>query len=608
MSRAPLQALLAAVLAAASTLSWAADRRAPDGPDAVSAPVPLVSVPDLGLGREAAAARLETAAAAPQAAAPLAAPAPPDFEAAKTPLPAPQPEILTRAGSAEKDGGASVDDQGLRLFDGGGAKSASIDATPSAPWRSRVLLALGPRRRVSPSPSGLPVFDEVTARQLRSLSPLSAQEVDGLARWLERAKIPVTGALPYSADTTFSLELELLANRQMSEADLRPLFVEEYALSDEQWKRWRGHRELPRWAWERAHDFALERLRAALPAGWRVTTEGESAYSNTLEIHTSNSGGVFHRNTARDWEDLVAGLEKVRKAVPAGLYSAHLHIGRISLPKKKSFRSGGHESLLIDDARFAAVAVMFEGLWRPLLGHGLQAEPHASVLPSYDAILRAIHSDDPSVKFGVSSHDHWVNVSLYQPTVENRSITQLLSKTPGGAAQLDPKTLRQDLWPAFALFDMLYRAQELPFATLGLPVAAGTVTTRKQLLHFLDLAYGDDVAGKALALRRLADALQVRPSGTFASGASMRRDQLLRERYVRGGLGVVYKLHEAHDGWDEKLSEHLLADPRALDELASDLVRAQVTEREAARLFPPEMAAPLEQAMKRHANAQAATP
>src|SRR5262249_26114486 len=102
--------------------------------------------------------------------------------------------------------------------------------------------------------------------------------------------------------------------------------------------------------------------------------------------------------------------------------------------------------------------------------------------------------------------DHMVmiNPSDRYPTVENKLLSGLLRKTASGAQYMDPARLKEDLWWSFTFFELARgRGGDLPLASLGIPLTDGRRPTRKQILRFLDLAFKDDLGGKAIALRRL---------------------------------------------------------------------------------------------------------
>ena len=357
---------------------------------------------------------------------------------------------------------------------------------------------------------------------------------------------------------------------------------------------------MPRLAWKRARAFAVRRVKRTLPKGWQLTVEswGPGSGKNTLEIRTADAGGVYHENTQRDWADLVAGLRRVQEALPGGFFSAHLHIGRKSLTRKVGGVLSSARALDVDHRAFALVSLTFEGLWRPLMGHPRDRAPSSGYAP--DArFLDPRHVSERG--YSLSGHSMWLNLSWQHPTIENKSVTQLFRREIDGAGYLDADRLRQDLWPAFAAFDMVARSRDLPLASLGLPVAGGSRPTRKQLFRFLDLAYRDDAAGKAVALKKLTEeppsALPPTPEERERRDA---RAQELERAYKALGLEIVYKLHAARDGWDETLSADLLARRgKLLRRLGKDLRRARLSVEDAQALFPPELREPLARAMRR---------
>jgi hypothetical protein len=420
--------------------------------------------------------------------------------------------------------------------------------------------------------------------QLLSLSSLDEASFESLGERLEGLTLDPLAKLPLPGDTTFSLELEFLVTRQLDEKTIDGLLPPGAALTEQERQEWRAKKKLPYGKWAHVQEKVVEGVEAAAPKGWRLTHESMSFTGNTLELKTANEGEVYHENTQRDWEGLAHGLNAVQKKLPGGLFSVHLHASRRSglMPNPKKLSSA--DALAANAPRAAKVLLLLEPYWRALFNvpWPTQAEqrnwdleqPYGALDPS--APGKAVEL--------VTTHGLFANLSKTHPTVEIRLISGLIDGSRPNGRALDAATVKQDLWPAFALARLIQDAKNpLPLASLPLPTFDGKLS-RKGMARFLDIAYAGDPAGKALALRTLR---AYRARGGYAAADAARRRAGLEQAYEDAGLGVVFELHQKYGGYDEKLEFHLAQDGGALmKRLAEDLSHSSLDRHQMAALFP----------------------
>ncbi|MDX6769644.1 MAG: hypothetical protein SF051_08940 [Elusimicrobiota bacterium] len=484
-------------------------------------------------------------------------------------------------------------DTGPVLASGGRLSSWTRRAASLAPASLRSGARHGrapPAALAGPAPAAGAALDAATVSELGELSRLEPQRAAALVERLRGVDVPEPRALPYGDKDTFSLELEFLVKRQLDAAAMSRLFPAGRLDADE-WSRWDRAGQLPARAWSKARQAVLRGVRRAIPAGWRISDEStdRGGAGNTQELQTANRGRVYHRNTPQDWDELAAGLERAQAAMPGGLYSAHVHIGRAGRWRWRWDGIIPRRAIAVDQSRFVKSAVVFEALWRGLMG-----VPFERISGSHYLSFDLLHpSEREALDDALTTHSNHFNISEQFPTVENKLVTALFDGY-GGAA-LDPARLRTDLWPAFAFVDMALRKGDLPLATLGAPAIQGERPTLKQIARFLDLVYGDDAVGKAIALKKLTSLPQGPPANPLERASRRRRVDSV---YRRAGLSVVLELHRAHDGYDERLAEHLLADDGALlARVAADMASARLRPSVAASFFPEELRGPLRVAM-----------
>ncbi len=423
------------------------------------------------------------------------------------------------------------------------------------------------------------------AAKLSEAASLPKQEADALLDDLALRDIRVRGPPAFAEDTTFSLELEFQVSRQLRDEDLRELFTGKEALTKKQWAEWRRSRSLPPKKYEKAWLWYVSRLQSAMPPGWRLTNPAVTAPDermrggkNTLEINTGNAGGVYHENTTKDWDELRAALARVQDLMPGGLYSVQMHVGRKSLSPQGLLK--------VDADRLMRFLTTYQGMLRALAGLGYAAPRQASYGNEDQMNLLGDEGLLPGAGRWASQHGLFINLHERFPTLENRILSGLMKRRADGSEYLDAETFAADAWWAFALLDAVAR-RDLPLATLGLPVHAGYKPSAKQILHFVDVLFEDDAVGKALALKRFAELR--RTDGAFDFYREERRETS-RRAYEKLGLGVVFELHAEHDGWDERLREHLLEDDgRGLSRLAKDLSARHADGEAALSLFPPDI-------------------
>ncbi len=413
------------------------------------------------------------------------------------------------------------------------------------------------------------------AADLANAARLDEAGRQALLERLARTKLEPRGPPAFSSDHTFSFEFEFQVHRQLKKLDLDKLF-DKKPLDDSERLEFAQEGSLPEERWGRAQGFVAGRVLARMPQAWRLFSTGGSG--NTLELNTGGRRSKYHNLTAKDWADLTAGLERVQSVLPAGFYSVHLHNGYGPLT------DGG--SLKIEANRMARVTKVFEAQLRALAGMGYRApieDPKDGGSNEIDYLdLDALWPYSQSYN---NVRRHYVGFAYSYPTIETRVLTSLLRDTPAGPATLDPRALAGDVWWTFALMRALAGQDRFELATLGLPVTAGLVPTTKQLVAFADRLFGDDLMGKALALKRLGDVSHAQGQ-PLAGWREIRAREDIERLYGQLGLGVVYRLHKEHDDVDERLVEHLRADPRLLQELADDLAKAGHGHDQAVSMFP----------------------
>jgi len=384
----------------------------------------------------------------------------------------------------------------------------------------------------TPPGSSEPPAPAITPLQPGPAPPAAAPVVE-----LQRAMVTPWTAFP--ADMTFSLEIEFQPSKQVGDA---------------------GSQRSPSEKQER-RQVALRRLEEAMDGtGWAF--DGITTRGNLREIHPK---GGYYFNTAEDWQKLKAALRVIQGALPGGIASVHMHIGR------RSQTSEG--ALDVNEQRLARLVKMDESMWYALAGYGYTRATRLTVHPlPTQAIIDAQSID---------THSAIINVSRHYPTVEVKLLTGLLDEH----GHLDADRLEENLWWVFALFQAASEAEErMPLAVMGVPVIAGERPTQKQANRFLELVFARDPVGRELARRRLEQAANT--SGTLDARALARQRALVERVYRSAGLGIVYDLHRQHDGYDERIVEHLLVG-ETLKQLANDLVRANHSTREAALSFFP---------------------
>lgn len=425
------------------------------------------------------------------------------------------------------------------LFDG------SIEEAPGL-WLPAEPLASGLRE------PELPALPPSLARELQSVSRLPEARRELVVRELLATEVRVRGPPAFDEDHTFSLEIEFLVNRQLKTT--RPLAPLDWA--------------------DARHEVARRTLEAA-PAGWRLKPDALGA-SNTLEYNTGGPNGKFHVNTAAEWESLLAGISRLDAALPGGVYGLHLHNGLASRATR--------EGLAVDGDRFARLIKVYEGYWRALAGLGY-AEPRQPAVGKQNQIDYVPFEALVPGNGDLHMRDHGVAINLHPrfPTIETRIMSGILEREPTGRERIDVSRLAADVWWNFALARAAAGDDDFELATLGVPITAGMRPSMKQILHFADRVYGADTTGKALAIQKLLERYD-REEGLNDSAADV-ADGEARAFYRSQGLGVVYDLHAAADGVDERLLEHLRR-PGVLSTLARDLSLANRDVNDSLSFFP----------------------
>ncbi len=400
------------------------------------------------------------------------------------------------------------------------------------------------------------VLSEGLASDLRHVSLLKPEKFRKLMHRLAKNPPRVRGPPAFDEDYTFSYELEFLVNKQIGRMDLDQLFKGKKALDEDERGDWERNRSLSEDRWEKVWRKVVSGVRAAMPKGWRIIADGVTrAGPNTLELNTGNAqGGRYHRNTPQDWADFTATLERVQEALPGGLYSVHMHTS------KDSLRDGG--ALKVDKGAFGRVVKVFEAQWRALAGLGWNAFVGDAVtaLP-YEALR------PQKASRYVTDHSNMINLSDRFPTMENRTLTGLLEGGYKGAF-LNPERMTAEAWWSFALLRAAARG-DMPLAALGTPTSAGEKPGDARLAAFLDLVYGDDVVGKALAMARFGS---LEGNGPSLSKTEMANEKsAARAQYDAMGLAVVFDLHDRAGGYDASWRE-TLKQPELHKALLADLL------------------------------------
>jgi hypothetical protein len=394
-------------------------------------------------------------------------------------------------------------------------------------------------------------FDEHQKERLKKLSALNDEQRERLFEEILDPNKPIVilGALPFSEDFTFSLELQFLFNPV--------LHLEDSSLSDEERRK-------------KLEQTLLYRF--PMPPGWKI----RAIHEVYCELNTASEGKIFHENRTEDWQCLKRDLDQVQNYLPAGFMKAHMHIGN-----KKS--NGPNNKLIMDQRRFGRLVKVYEALWRALSGYDYTAYAFRKGVSSTFG-LNFINTNDPNIfkedkegnpiDLGVYYHCAMINLSEKFPTMEIKILSGLLgSRTP--LKHLNVDDLQEDLWWAFALMRCaLDPHRKFPLATLGIPIVSGEKPSLKQVCHFLDTIYEEDLIGKVIALRRLIP-IHAYPAGASSIQLAARKCEAAII-YERLGLGLVYELHEENEGWDEQVEEHILQSPELFRRLCDELQSACV--------------------------------
>ncbi|MFA6358365.1 MAG: HEAT repeat domain-containing protein [Candidatus Omnitrophota bacterium] len=370
----------------------------------------------------------------------------------------------------------------------------------------------------------------------------------------------------FPSDITFSFELEVLVMDQILFS--HPELLELVKLE-------RGHKVLPPEVWGKYWDEFVFYLEKSIPFGWWIEKDIEGR-KNLIEIKVKE--GQFFSNVDSSWGQLYKDLNTLQRLVPAGFYSMHMHISRKSALK--------YEQLVIDEERLGRVVKVYEALWRALVGMGWSKLKDSGCIGVMDE--KVIGND-----VYVLSRRSIINKSHKHPTVEVKILTGLLNKE----GKLDIDNFQRDIRWVFSLFQLLREGKErLPLVVLGAPILAGDKPSEKQIERFLELIFGEDEEGSLIARQNL-DLIKNENPGLPASEKNNAYADMVGA-YIFYGLGLVYKLHRDHDGYDENIIKHLL-EPGNLKKLASDIISANKDSKyEALRFFPIEMRSALIKAIK----------
>lgn len=379
---------------------------------------------------------------------------------------------------------------------------------------------------------------------LNRVTDLPEEEFARLLDSLESVEFQVGFPEHYGQDISFSFEFETEVSAQITEALLEDLFPGEKKLF-ENWKRTGALRPN---RWETVKSRFAARMNALRPDYWDLENMGKLGSGNLWEIRTHNPGGIYHLNSASDWAQLKGDLKRIQDELPGGFYSIHIHIGH------PQYRDQAKPDL----QKVNNLGKIFEAHWRALAGMGYrESSAYSRIVP--------MSLDKVGKKWSTSARNSMIHWDTHTDTLEIKILGGLLQNRGGQADALDIDALAKDVWWTFALFDAVTNPdRNFPLAMLPLPVLAGEKPNLKQTAAFADIVFGDDLIGKAIALKKLAG-LRGAESGAapFNWGHS---------HYGYIGLKTVYELHQRSDGWDKDLTARILQDPRLLADLRQELL------------------------------------
>ncbi len=416
---------------------------------------------------------------------------------------------------------------------------------------------------------------------LEDISQLSDSQQAQLFEALQDMVFDIPDALPFiPSDTTFSLELEIKLTDQLTKEVLQSLSISDYERDVYERMKVFPPGDAGNLVWGRV----VGSINDLIPSGWITeSSDGnfrEGFVGNFFEIKTNNRTSAYHENIPKDWIDLKEALAQIQKKLPKGFYSVHIHIGQ------KSLNDSGH--LQVNPRYFGRIIKVYEAMWRALLGYGYRAPRQGRVQLHPAAILLG--------KSGWDNHTAIINLSNKFPTIEVKIITGLLRTDDTGESHIDLDNLQQNLWPAFALLQSLADpSRQIPFALLGLPVLAGEKPTMRRIVKFLDVIYGDDLIGKAIALKHFIG-LQNGEAGSTEAELTSRQYEIYL-MFKQMGLEVVYDLHTKYGGLDENLIQHIMEAPAVFQRLVKDLMDVKADSRALSEFFPAALALKLQEAM-----------
>jgi len=327
----------------------------------------------------------------------------------------------------------------------------------------------------------------------------------------------------------------------------------------------------PRREWKREARKILQEVNEILPRGWKrqFSLWRWKTPRNFFEF-TTNTHGSY--NDDHFWRELTRTIEALQEGtLRGGILSIHANIGDQRIPlNPESHRFN------IDELCLARVVKVYEAMWRALAGRGW-SEASSNVIQTL--YLNALNKDVGDYKRGILNR-----VSIINLRDDHMEIKMFEGDRPsllGKEAKLvDPYNLRQRTDWGFSLLHFAAEDYEqAPLAVLGLPVLAGHKPTRKQIDHFIELFFSGENTERRQYVKSVFRSLENELPGKTRKEI-LEDDNVVADYYIRLGLRSVYLMHHNKDGYDPNLVHHFLTNPKALNELAEDLVQASFSSEE----------------------------
>ncbi|MFC2091390.1 FKBP-type peptidyl-prolyl cis-trans isomerase, partial [Elusimicrobiota bacterium] len=414
---------------------------------------------------------------------------------------------------------------------------------------------------------------------------ISKRQMTELFKFMEKIEFKDSeGILPppfnRSESATFSLELEFYIKQfiksKMSWEEMQDYFKEEglKKLPDTMRKDWEDdsnwlllyedgkYREKLLEYFQKNIDGLLSKHAKQ----WKREKESDDAHEFQTMGILSGHGDNYHFNASSEWKSLKNGIRAFQDDEGLKFISLHMHLGNEYMtrvyPKKLE--------LEIDKTGFAYLAKAYESMWTVLSGFGYDPSQKDH------AVFQGFVADSHFLRYPLNISEmsftlaKLINLSIKYPTIEFKILNALLDKN----GRINTEKLIADLWWAFSLMSALMkRENKIYLAELGIPVVAKDKPTLKQIKHFLEYVYEDDIVGKAIALKKFHEFKD--QESDLSTKLLVGRRKNIQKIYDELGLGVVYKRHLEKDGIDENINEFLTGDSRksrdALSRLAKDL-------------------------------------